>query len=339
MDADHFAEWYRRQGHHVIRSESSYWVNAGPRVYQGFPFGWLIEPSTKELRRMMLKEGILSLRYSTPLEAHNGKVSYHVTLTLPYNIDLLRSQARNAIKRGLARCVVEQIPFERVAGEGWNLQRDTLDRQGRIDSMSEEEWQKVCLSAVGLPGFESWAAIVEGELAAGLIICQIDDTFYVPYAFSHRKFLDLYVNNALFYTVSCNLLAREGIKGIFFTVQSLDAPKSVDEFKFRMGLNGKAVRQRVVFHPVLEPLITSSTHHLVEKLLKRYPNNTTLAKTEGMIRFYLQGKKPIELQEWPDCVAQFKPITHSTRTILMPETSESGQTDFSMQSGGTDGKA
>ena len=33
MDVEHFAEWYRRQGHHAIRSESSYWFDASPRVY------------------------------------------------------------------------------------------------------------------------------------------------------------------------------------------------------------------------------------------------------------------------------------------------------------------
>jgi hypothetical protein len=79
-------------------------------------------------------------------------------------MDLLRSQARNAVKRGLPKCEIERVPFERVAEEGWVLQRDTLDRQGRTASMSEAEWSRICLSAVGLDGFEAWAA-VGGELA------------------------------------------------------------------------------------------------------------------------------------------------------------------------------
>jgi hypothetical protein len=307
MTLEHFAEWYRRQGHRVIRTENSYWFDAGPRVFQAFPFGWLIEPSDEELRALMWKNGILSLRYSTLLEAPIGKVSYHVTLSNPYNLDILRSQARNAVKRGLGKCEIEQVPFERIAGEGWNLQRDTLDRQGRSNSMSETQWRKVCLSAVGLDGFEAWSAIVGGELAASLIICRIDNVFYVPYAFSHRKFLDLYVNNALFFSVSCNLLAREGINGIFFTVQSLDAPKSVDDFKFRMGFNAKAVRQRVVFNPLLQPFIGKSTHGVVTSLIKRYPENASLAKAEGMIRFYLHGNLTLDQQEWPDCIKPEQP--------------------------------
>ena len=306
MDVEHFAEWYRRQGHHVIRSDSSYWFDAGPRVYQAFPFGWLIDPSGDELRTLMQKHRILSLRYSTPLQAPIGKVSYHVTLSNPYNLDLLRSQARNAVKRGLAKSVVEQIPFERVAEEGWNLQRDTLERQGRSASMTEAHWKRMCRSAIGLEGFEAWATLVNGEMAASVIICRIGDTFYVPYAFSHRKYFDLHVNNALFFSVSCNLLARVGINSIFFTVHSLDAPKSVDDFKFRMGLKAKAVRQRVVFHPLLEPFITKSTQNVVTALFKRYTRQASLAKVEGMIRFYLDGKQPLSQQAWPDCLPGIK---------------------------------
>jgi hypothetical protein len=286
--------------------EYSYWFDAGPMVYQAFPFGRLIAPTDEELNVLMIKNRILSLRYSSPLKAPLGKVSYHVTLSNPYNLEILRSQARNAVKRGLANCEIHQVPFERIAGEGWNLQRDTLERQGRLNSMSENQWKKLCLSAVGLDGFEAWSAIIDGELAASLIICQDDDIFYVPYAFSLRKYLGLYVNNALFYSVSCNLLARQGINGIFFTVQSLDAPVSVDDFKFRMGFSAKAVRQRVVFNPVLRPFITKFTHGVVTSLLKRYPENTLLAKTEGMIRFYLDGKLDIDQQDWPSCIKQFK---------------------------------
>lgn len=304
MQAENFAEWYRRQGHDVIHSASSYWFNAGPRVYQAFPFSWLIEPDDAELRNLMIKNRILSMRYSTSLESAFGKVSYHVTVSQPYGLELLRSQARNAVKRGLAQCEIQQVAFERLASEGWLLQRDTLERQGRSSGMSEQEWQQICNSAVGLDGFEAWAAIVEGRLAACVIVSRIEDTYYVPYACSHRQYLDQYVNNALFYSICCNLLGRTGIERVFFTVQSLDAPKSVDEFKFRMGFNAQAVRQRVVFNPLVEPFIKAPTHRLVTELYKRFPEKASLAKVEGMIRFYLQGRLPLNQQDWPDCLAQ-----------------------------------
>jgi hypothetical protein len=306
MNPETYIEWLRRQGHRVYQTESSYWYTAGPRVLQAFPYHWLIQPTEQEILKLMLSKGIASLRYSTPLEAPEGMASYHVVLRNPYTLEMLRSQARNGVKKGLGIFQVERISFERLAHEGWILQQDTLDRQGRLSSMAQSEWQRLCLATNDLPGFEAWAAIAEGELAAAQITVQVDDTFCVPFAASHRKFLNNHVNNALFYTTSTNFLSRPGITGIFYCLHSLDAPPSVDEFKFRMGFHAKPVRQRVVFHPWLRPFTNWRVHAWLSRLTQRYPENPTLAKAEGMLRFNLKGKLPLTAQEWPEILADEK---------------------------------
>jgi hypothetical protein len=292
----------RRQGHRIYHTKSSYWYDAGPHVLQAFPYHWLISPSQEEIHDLFHTHHIISLRYSTPLDADYGKISYHIVLRNPYSMDLLRAQARNGVKRGLKHCRIEQISFERLASEGWILQQDTLERQNRLRSMTQTQWEQICHSASDLPGFEAWAAISGTELAAALIVCQIDDTWCVPYALCHREFLRNHVNNALFYSVSCNLLARDGMKDIFFTVQSLDAPSTVDDFKLRMGLIPKAVKQRVEFHPWLKPLATAGTQRLFAHLLQRDAGNPLIAKAEGMLRFHVDGNQALELQQWPDCL-------------------------------------
>jgi hypothetical protein len=306
MNPEIFAEWMRRQGHQVFRTSSSYWYSASPHVLQAFPYHWLITPSETELHELMTEHGIISLRYSTPLGFPDGKISYHIIIHHPYNLDILKSQARNGIKRGLAHCKVDQITFERLATDGWILQYDTLDRQNRLRSMTQKDWERLCRSASDLPGFETWAAIIDGELAAALIVCQIDNIWEVPYALCHRKFLPDHANNALFYSVITNLLAREGVKEIFFTVQSLDAPPTVDEFKLRMGLMPKAVRQRVEFHPWLKPIAFPGSYNLLNHLLERDQGNPFIAKAEGMLRFYLDGKQDPSLQQWPECLTSQK---------------------------------
>ena len=309
MNAETFAEWVRRQGHRVYRTKSSYWYDAGPRVLQAFPYHWLITPDKKECNELMLKHGIIALRYSTPLEAPAGMVSYHIVLQPPYSLDGLKTQTRNGIKRGLEHFQISQISFERLATEGWALQYDTLARQDRLRSMNQGEWQKLCRSAEGLPGFEAWAASASGKLAAAVIVCRIEDVFDVPYAMSRTCCLRDHVNNALFYSVSCNLLNREGISHIFFTVQSLDAPANVDEFKFRMGFESRAVRQRVDFHPFLSPFVTPRLHNWIQRLLKRDLSNPFLAKAEGMLHFHVEGKRPLAEQTWPECVAGQKVVS------------------------------
>lgn len=153
-----------------------------------------------------------------------------------------------------------------------------------------------------MPGFEAWSAISNGELAGAIIICRIDDMFNVPYAMSHSRFLCNHVNNAVFYAASCNMLEREGVKGIFYTVQSLDAPANVDEFKFRMGLAPKAVRQHVDFHPLLNPFANETVHNWARNLLQRDMSNPMLAKAEGMLRFHVEGNRELAKQPWPECL-------------------------------------
>ena len=316
MNAENFAEWMRRQGHQVYRTASSYWYDASPRVLQAFPYHWLIKPDEKEIRDLMISRGIVALRYSTPLDYPNGMVSYHVVLQNPYELEMLKSQTRNGVKRGLEHFKVEQISFERLAIEGWVLQQDTLARQDRLRSMSQKAWESLCRSANGLPGFEAWAAISNDELAGAVIICRIDDVFNVPYAMSHSRFLSEHVNNAIFYAVSREMLSREGVSSVFFTVQSLDAPPNVDEFKFRMGFKPIAVRQCVDFHPFLNPMVTPLTHTLTQKLLQRDPSNPQLAKAEGMLRFYLEGKRNITEQSWAECLdTQKDSLQHSLRLV------------------------
>lgn len=303
MNAEIFAEWMRRQGHQVYQTASSYWYDAGPRVLQAFPYHWLITPDKDEIRDLMLSHGIIALRYSTPIGFPDGKISYHVVLRKPYCLEMLKSQTRNGIKRGLSYFKLEQISFERLATEGWVLQEDTLARQDRLRSMNQEEWKKLCRAAQGLQGFETWAATSNGELAGAVIICRIDDVISVPYAMSHSRFLGNHVNNALFFSVSSEMLNRENVASLFFTVQSLDAPINVDEFKFRMGFEPKAVRQRVDFHPFVKPFAVPMIYSFTRKLLQHDSSNPLLAKAEGMLRFHFEGKRPVTEQSWPDCLA------------------------------------
>jgi hypothetical protein len=306
MNVEIFSEWLRRQGYHIIHTASSYWYTAGPRVLQAYPYDWLIQPSEQELRDLMLRKGYFAVRYSAPFDAPDGMVSYHVILKKPYDIDMLRPQARNGIRRGLENCQVERISCERMAKDGWNLQQDTLERQGRKGCMKQAEWERICLSASDLPGFEMWAATAAGELAATIITVRIDDSFYVPFAQCHRKSLCLHANNALFYTASREMLARDGVKKVFFSLHSLDAPESVNDFKFRMGLAAKPVRQKIVFHPLVQPFANKLVHRQLIKWSKRDNKNNFAAKSEGMLRYYIQGKLPLAEQSWPACLNDYK---------------------------------
>ena len=301
MNAEVFADWLERQGHKIYKTSDSYWFDAAPRVLQAFPYHWLISPVEEEIHGLMKKHGIIAMRYSATTGHREGKMSYHIVQNSCYDLYSVKHQARNGVKRGLEKFRVEEITFDRLADEGWQLQEDTLVRQHRPGAMSRKQWNLLCHAAKDLPGFHALGAISGTSLAGAMIVCQIDDIITVPYSMSHCRYLHEHVNNAMFFSASCQLLKWDGVKGIFFCVESLDAPSKVDEFKFRMGFQAKPVRQRVEFNPLLKAIAVPSMHKLTRKLSGYFPSNSQIAKAEGMLRFYLEGKMPSSSQTIPGC--------------------------------------
>ncbi len=303
MNAEVMAEWFRRQGYAVVHTASSYWYDAGLRVFQAFPFHWLIQPSEEELEQLLRRSRAIALRYSVMLDAPEGMASYHVVCEDPgFDLSSLPRQARQNINRGLAYAKIEQIPVSRLAKEGWPLRQDTLARQGRSGAETQKWWDRLCMSALDLPGFECYGATRHGELIASVLGFRCDDSYIIPYAQSSSAHLESRANNALFYSITREAFKNPEISIVFLGIQSLDAPPSVDDFKFRMGYTAKPVRQRVVFHSNLRPLANKFSHRILEEMHRKYHSNYRFAKAEGILRFYLEGKLPLHKQRVPDCL-------------------------------------
>jgi len=307
MNAEIFAEWLRRQGYKVTQTSSSYWYEANPRVYQAYPYHRVIQPDEEELSTLLRQNQAIALRYSTPIDNPLGCISYHAVIDQPdYALEKLDRRSRQNIRTGLKNCSVENISIERLAEEGWALEEDTANRQQREIASSQEAWRRRYMAAADLPGFEAWGALVDGRLVASLLAFQCGDCCELISQQCHRDFLNIRVNNALTFVATQTINSRPGVQSIFYALQSLDAPPSVDEFKFRMGYYAKPLRQRVVFHPWIRSQANGFTHALLLKLLKRNPSSRLFAKAEGMLRFYRLGLQPLTAQEWPDRLAESK---------------------------------
>jgi len=302
MKPEVFTEWLRIRGYNIVRTNTSLWYDPGFRVYQAIPYHWIIDPQQEELDDLLSMQKAIALRYSTPLEAPVGKISYHVIVKgQNFNIKSISNRkARQDIKRGLKYADIYQISFSRLAAEGWNLRSKVLTRQGRQGYETQIEWELLCRSAASFPGFEAWGAIHKGELISSLLAFICDDCYTLIYQQSSPEHFKSGVNNAIIYTVIKQALERSEISQVFISLHSLDAPSSVDAFKFRMGFNALPVRQRVVFNSKLQPFINRGSHAIIQRVLNLLPNNSTLAKAEGMLSFYLEGQRPLSEQNWPD---------------------------------------
>jgi hypothetical protein len=300
LTSDVFAEWLRRQGTDVVRSATGYWHAQGPRVYQAFPYHALVTPFDDELQALLRERGGLGLRYSTPLASSDGCLSYHVVCQdKSYGLDTLSPWSRKSVRRGLRDCEVERITFERLADDGWSLQCDTLERQDRSVALTREVWRARCQAGIDLPGFEAWGTLADGRLVASATTCRIDDCVYILSQQSSTEFLARQVNSALTFVVTRTMLGRLGVQAVFYGLHSLDAPASVDRFKFGMGYAAKPVRQRVVFRAGVAPAFNGATHGLLRLARRVAPRSSTVAKAEGMVRFYRLGQLPLRRQPLP----------------------------------------
>jgi hypothetical protein len=299
------AEWFRRQGHRVVRTPSSWWYEASARVLQAFPFHWAIRPQQGELDHLLRAERAIALRCTVPLDAPEGRVSYHIVCDdRGYALEKLDARARNAVRNGLHRAQVQPVPLERLAEEGWAIEADTCRRQGRHVPMSPVAWRQRYLAAAELPGFEGWGALVDGRLVASLLSVRVDSWCEVLAQQSLAEYLPMRINNALTYAFTRSMLDRPDLRAIFYTLQSLDAPASVDGFKLRMGYTARPLRQRVAFHPWAAPVLGPWAERLISAVRRRRPGSRSLRKGEGMLRFFLEGKLPAERQRWPACLDQ-----------------------------------
>jgi ribosomal protein S18 acetylase RimI-like enzyme len=317
VDREAFAAWLERRGYRIIRTASSYWHQGGPLVYQAFPYHSLIDPSEGELRQLFTKYKAIGLRYSTPLSSSAGIISYHVVYTgEEYPLDALPQKARYDVRKGLKCADIQPVSLAMLGNEGWRARSDTLIRQGRTRAENSAWWRELCDSAEDLPGFEAWAAIADGEIVASLLAFTSDHCCSILYQQSVTERLRNGVNNALTYIFTKEVLRRSGVSQIFYGLHSLDAPASVDEYKFRMRYTAKPVRQCVVFHPWLAPFISRTSHRFVKRLLMMKPKEPSLAKIEGMIRFYIEGKRPLSEQVWPEVLKKFGPKLTESQKLL-----------------------
>jgi hypothetical protein len=292
LNPETYSKWLTAQGDRVVRTENSWWHTGGNRVYQAFPFHWQIEPAASDFDTLFREHRAIAVRYSAPANSPRGIASYHVMRnTGPYNFEHLSHWARKNIRRGLKNCTVEPVSPQRFVDEGWALRTDSLARQGRHTGDTFDKWRRRILHASELPGFEFWGASVGDRLGAFLLTFRMNECATMVLQQCHRDFLKEHVNNALSFTVTQQMFARPEVSSIFYGLESLDAPPSVDEYKFRMGYEARPVNQCVAFHPLAAPFVNRLSYAALKAAAARRPSNRTLSKTAGIVRVYLEGRK------------------------------------------------
>jgi hypothetical protein len=283
------AEFFRLQGHRIHRSESCFWYDIQPGFYFSIPYHRLITPSKEEINGLLWGLPCIALRFFTTVEC-TGKSSYMIVCSdKNYDITSIDPKyARRQTRRGLENFQIRQLDFIELANHN-HINVDTLIRQGRKPGVwTDKRWKRYCLSANGLSGLEAWGAYSGDILVAFLVAYEMDDYFEILHHSSTTEYLHLYPNNALVFFVTKLKLSTNHINYVSYGPESIDAPESLETFKFRMGFERLPMKQGIIFHPFVKPVMNKISYKIVKRISKSSTSDFW-RKLEGIFRFYIEG--------------------------------------------------
>jgi hypothetical protein len=309
MNQPSFEAWLERQGYRVLHSPSASWYEIAPRVLQAFPYHGIAHIDAAERDALLRDSGCLALRYSTPLDAAHGQVSYHVVIDRhEFGLPRLPKTQRAATVKALQQFAVAPISHDELRMDGWAMREKTLVRQQRFGIETHAWWDRLCRAAEAA-GFEAWGARCDGVLTASLLAHVADGCASILLQQSDTDFLSRGTNNALVYEFCRDAFSRPGVTRVFYGLHSLDAPASVDAFKFRLGFRALPVRQVVDFHPLVRPWLGNVTLRAIEAVRRIRPNDSRISKLDGLLRFHINGRKPLDQQERPAVLDAMRDLT------------------------------
>jgi hypothetical protein len=291
MDSATYAGFLRAIGHHVVPTASAYWYDASRFFFLSAPHHRTYDPTDDELRPVLRCLPCLGIRFAAPVQG-KGKMSYQIVCdNRAYGLDALSANVRSKVRRGLRRCEIKPVPFATIATAGRRAHQDTLARQGRDGVMMGARWDRFWVAAAATAGMEGWGAWVGDSLAAFLVSVTFEDSVEFLLARSCSDELSAYPNNALLFSVTEEMLVRRGVAEITFGLESLEPVDALDQFKFSMGFHPRALRQRIVFHPLVKALVRQAP---IRALFRRWTDRrgseaVFWRKAAGLLRFAEEG--------------------------------------------------
>jgi hypothetical protein len=288
VDPQHYADFLERMGSNVRQAAGVYWSNTHRGVYASFPYHRDVDAQQLDLKDVLRADGWVA-RFGCPVE--QGVASFRIVCDVAdYDFPALRSRTRTQVRRGLEACRVEQIEFSYLTQNAMSLNADTLIRQGRkVPADLEKHWSQYYREAAKTNGAESWAAFVDGDIAAYLISFTIEDVANMLIVRSSLKHLDAFPNNALVYRFLHHRLRCGDIRQVCYGYESIQSDlESLDQFKTGMGFQKVLSGQRVELAAWLRPFVNRYTSPIAERVVRSVMKGENAAKLNGILNWHQQ---------------------------------------------------
>jgi hypothetical protein len=286
MNYAQFSRYLQRLGYQAEVSPNGVWYRIGygfllrDQPYETMP------PPEEEIQHLFRKYSLLGLIYSTEVGSPGKTRGVYLVRNHNYDLKDLQKKERNLTRRGLENCQVRLISFEELHDSGMPLNRDTLARQGRDDSLfsDPERWARLCLAGREVDGAQAWGAFVDGELAAYALLFQIGEVQVILHQMSSTRLRGQHPNPALIFTVTQTMMRTPGIEAVCFGTEGLSSSDGLDLFKQRMGYQKEPVVFSVRLNPAVRlALLNRVTRHTLASLGSWRSNSDFLRRVNGIL--------------------------------------------------------
>lgn len=257
-----YSDYLQLNGHRVIRTSSTLWIDVRPGVFQTappFPFNQI---RSDEVEQIFKSRNVLVCRwFSTKDDATTSHSSTESPMLYaaqsPYDLSSLDPKARNKTRRGLERVEVRRVDLdERTERLAYDVYADNVRRLGlfKTEKHINQRWRTWVNTIRKARCVEFWSAWRDRSLVAFTVAARTAlGTELVMQRSSHPA-LDLHPNNALVYTVTKDAFER-GSPLVSFGLSAFNGDKAgLHRFKIGMGFKAFPLQEHHQWHPWVRPL-------------------------------------------------------------------------------------
>jgi ribosomal protein S18 acetylase RimI-like enzyme len=296
-DKSAYCEFLDLQGHRVVQTRGSVWIDVRRRVFQPAPPFHLQPEQAYEARRALRQSCGLACRWFTPAQMGrspnqaNSTASVYV-LRPPYDLSRIQSKARNQTRRGLERVKVCSVNFDpSVESQAFPVYADNVDRLGlfKTSEQMKRRWAQWVSTLSRSRCAEFWGAWEGDRLVAFSVLAFSPWGSEIVCQRSLASHLDHYPNNALVFSIAMSIFQRGAAVLSFGLAEFGSREEGLDHFKRGITFQGVPLQEHLCWHPALrflDPIFALDRFRVLARLLKRWTR---------VSRNHARGKEKMDL--------------------------------------------
>lgn len=278
-DKSAYCEFLELQGHRVVQTRNTVWVDVRQKVFQPAPPFHLQSDQASEGPEALRKAGGIACRWFTPATINsvtNQATNYASVYILrpPYDLTRIQSKARNQTRRGLERVQVRSVTFDTsVERQAFPVYADNVERLGLFKNTGQlkHRWAEWVNSLSYSRCTEFWGAWDGDLLVAFSVVVFSPWGAEIVCQRSLASYLSHYPNNALVFSIAISVFQR-GVGLLSYGLGEFGSGEvGLDHFKKGMAFEEIPLQEHFCWHPalrILGRLMTANRLHTIARILQ-----------------------------------------------------------------------